>query len=62
MSCIKLAGTSPIRSVRSVLFSVTSAVTLTTESRGSLVTFDWITTTGRRLAGRLPDGGPRSTQ
>lgn len=36
-SCIKLAGTSPTRSVRSVLLSVTIAVTLTTESRGSRV-------------------------
>src|SRR5437879_3581372 len=36
-SCIKLGDTSPIRSVRSVLFSVTTVVTLTTESRGSPV-------------------------
>ena len=77
------------------MFNVTSAVMLTTESRGRLVvvagknTFpgivasavldvitaastvarrlalygsDWITSTGRRLAGQLPDGGPRSAQ
>ena len=77
------------------MFSVTTAVILTTESRGSLVVvagkntlpgiaastvldvttaastvarrlalygLDWITSTGRRLAGRLPDGDPRSAQ
>jgi len=94
-SLMMLDGTSPIRSDRSVLLSVTSAVTLTTESRGSPVATagrntlpgiaakavfevitaaitvarrlalygsDWITRTGRRLAGRLPDGAPRSAQ
>jgi hypothetical protein len=94
-SCIRLGGISPTRSVRSILFSVIIAVTLTTESRGSLVAVagkntlpgivaravlevitaastvarrlalygsDWITSTGRRFAGRLPDGGPRSAQ
>ncbi len=90
-----LVGTSPIRAARSVLFSVTSAVTFTTESRGSPVATagrntlpgiaakavfdvitalstvarrlalygsDWTTSTGRRLAGLLPDGAPKSAQ
>ena len=37
-SCIRLAGTRPTGSLRSDLLSVTSAVTLTTESRGRPVT------------------------
>lgn len=89
------AGTLPMRSDTSVLLSVTSAVTLTTESRGSPVATagrntlpgiaakavfevttaastvasrlalygsDWMTSTGRRLAGRLPDGAPKCAQ
>src|ERR1035438_5150448 len=89
------AGRCPAWESRSVLSSVTRAVTLTTESRGSpdaaagrktlpgiaarpvlevitaatvvlrrltLKGSDWITRTGRRLAGLLPWTSPRSAQ
>ena len=43
------------------VFEVITAVS-TVASRLALYGSDWITSTGRLLAGRLPDGAPRSAQ
>ena len=43
------------------VFEVITAVS-TVASLLALYGSDWITSTGRRLAGRLPDGAPKSAQ